>query len=179
MSTTLQPLPWSYPDEPDPQVAEDTVLSRDDEKRYARTQLQLIWLRFLRNRAALVGGTIIVVMYLLAIFGGFVAPYDADQRFDSAIYAPPQMIYLVDDGRIYPHVLGLKSVVDRRDAPPHLRSRPVHQDPDSVLRQGDALQPVRPHPDSTPTCSACPTTRRWASSCSGPTARGATSSRGC
>ena len=113
MSTTVQPIPWSYPDDPDPQVAEEAVLSRDDERRYARTQLQLIWLRFLRNRAALAGGTIILVLYLLALFGNFVAPYDADQRFDIAIYVPPQPIYLVDDGKVYPHVLGLKSVVDR------------------------------------------------------------------
>jgi len=113
MSTTLHPLPWSYPDDPELEAAEEDVLSPEDEKRYARTQLQLMWLRLLRNRAALVGGTIILVLYLLSIFAGFVAPYDADQRFDAALYTPPQPVYLVDDGRVYPHVLGLKSVVDR------------------------------------------------------------------
>jgi peptide/nickel transport system permease protein len=114
MSTTFQPIPWSYPDDPsDDDAPEEGILSREDDRRYARTQLQLIWLRFTHNRAALAGGTIILIMYLLALFGGFVAPYDADQRFDAAINTPPQMIYLVDAGRVYPHVLGLKSVVDR------------------------------------------------------------------
>ena len=113
MSTAYQPIPWSYPDDPANEALEEGVLSREDDQRFARTQLQLIWLRFTHNRAALVGGTIILIMYLTALFGGFVAPYDADQRFDSAINTPPQPIYLVDDGKVYPHVLGLKGVIDR------------------------------------------------------------------
>ena len=115
MSTSLQPIPWSYPDDPlEDAIAEERALTPEEERRYSRTQLQLIWLRFTHNRAALAGGAVILIMYLTALFGGFVAPYDADQRFDTAINAPPQMVYLVDDGRVYPHVLGLKSVVDRQ-----------------------------------------------------------------
>jgi peptide/nickel transport system permease protein len=115
MSTSLQPIPWSYPEDPlEDAIAEERALTPEEERRYARTQLQLIWLRFTHNRAAMAGGTVIVIMYLVALFGGFVAPYDADQRYDAAINVPPQPIYLVDDGKIYPHVLGLKSVVDRQ-----------------------------------------------------------------
>src|SRR5689334_4912264 len=115
MSTSLQPIPWAYPEDPlEDAIAEERVLTPEEERRYARTQLQLIWLRFTHNRAALVGGTVILIMYLIALFGGFVAPYDADQRFDTAISAPPQMVYFVDAGKVYPHVLGLKSVVDRQ-----------------------------------------------------------------
>jgi ABC-type antimicrobial peptide transport system permease subunit len=114
MSTSIQPIPWSYPDDPlEEAIAEERVLTPEEERRYSRTQLQLIWLRFTHNRAAMAGGTVVLIMYLTALFGGFVAPYDADQRFDSAINAPPQMVYLVDNGSVYPHVLGLKSVVDR------------------------------------------------------------------
>src|SRR5205823_3239133 len=49
---------------------------------------------------------------VVAAFANFVAPYDADQRFDLAVYVPPQPIYLIDDGRVYPHVLGLKLSTD-------------------------------------------------------------------
>lgn len=115
MSTSLQPVPWSYPDDPlEDAIAEERALTPEEQRRYSRTQLQLVWLRFTHNRAAMVGGTVVLIMYLTALFGGFVAPYDADQRFDSAINVPPQPIYLIDDGRVYPHILGLKSVVDRQ-----------------------------------------------------------------
>jgi peptide/nickel transport system permease protein len=101
---------WSYPVDgvvPDADVATDA-----DEKRYAAGQLDLIKRRFLRNRVALVGGAIVVLFYVVALFANFLAPYDADWRYDTAIYVPPQAIYLVDDGKIYPHILGLKLTTD-------------------------------------------------------------------
>jgi peptide/nickel transport system permease protein len=113
MSTVIQRGDWSYPEDSADRTVEPEVTSGADEKRYARTQLQIIWLKFLHNRAAMAGGAVIALLYLMALFGNFVAPYDADQRFDSAVYVPPQPIYLVDDGRFYPHVLGVTSVIDR------------------------------------------------------------------
>jgi peptide/nickel transport system permease protein len=113
MSTVVQPGGWSYPDDTSASPVEQEVLSAADERRYARTQLQLIWLKFLHNRAAMAGGAVIVALYLTAIFAGFLAPYDADTRYDSAIYVPPQPIYLVDDGKFYPHVLGVTRTIDR------------------------------------------------------------------
>ena len=115
MSTVVQPEPrgWSYPDDTSSLSVDQEVTSAADERRYARTQLELIWLKFLHNRAALIGGTVIIILYLTAIFAGFLAPYDADKRYDSAIYVPPQPIYLVDDGRFYPHILGATRTIDR------------------------------------------------------------------
>src|SRR5215216_2684122 len=101
---------WEYPTEPT--VAEREVVSAEDEKRYAATQLQLIRRRFLRNRAALVGGAVILGFYIVALFANFLAPYGADQRYDLAIYVPPQPIFLVDEGKVYPHILGLKRTTD-------------------------------------------------------------------
>src|SRR5579859_838069 len=91
---------------------ERAPLTPEDDARYGRSQLELIWLRFVRNRAALVGGGVVLALYLLAALANFVAPYDADQRFDGDIYVSPQPIYLIDDGRIYPHVLGLTLSTD-------------------------------------------------------------------
>ncbi|MCC7368447.1 MAG: ABC transporter permease [Chloroflexi bacterium] len=113
MSSVIQRGDWSYPEDSADRTVEQEVVSAADEKRYARTQLQLVWLRFLRNRAAMVGGGIILAMYLMALFANFLAPYDADLRFDAGIYVPPQPIYLVDDGRFYPHVLGVTRTIDR------------------------------------------------------------------
>lgn len=104
------PREWDYPTEP--ALAEREVLSAEDEKRYTATQLAIIRRRFLRNRAALVGGGVILWFYVSALFANFLAPYGADQRFDAAIYVPPRPIYLVDDGKVYPHILGLKRTID-------------------------------------------------------------------
>jgi peptide/nickel transport system permease protein len=112
-------------------VTDRQPLAAAEDARYGRSQIQLIWLRFVRNRAALVGGAVVVTLYLVAAFANFVAPYDADQRFDAAIYVSPQPIYLVDDGRIYPHVLGLTLTTDpetlrRTYAPDPTQKIPVH-----------------------------------------------------
>ncbi len=116
MSTEVQPSPinsatattWSYPLETEAEV----IATVEAEKRYAATQWHIIRRRFVRNRVAVIGGLVILALYGLAAFANFVAPYDADQRFDLAVYVPPQPIYLVDDGKIYLHVLGLKLKTD-------------------------------------------------------------------
>src|SRR6476646_2051457 len=88
-ASALSPQAWAYPTEGGA-AAEAEVVSAADEKRYATTQLELIRQRFLRNRAALIGGGVIAAFYLTALFANLLAPYGADQRFDSAIYVPPQ-----------------------------------------------------------------------------------------
>jgi len=109
-SEVVQAPPWTYPVDGLPADREE--VSAADEKRYSTTQLELIRRRFLRNRAALVGGGVVVAFYLVALVANFLAPYDVDHRFDSAIYVPPQPIYLVDDGKIYPHILGVTMTID-------------------------------------------------------------------
>ena len=106
MSTVL-PESWTSPT-----GLEQEPLSAADEARYGRNQIALIWLRFVRNRAALVGGGVVGLLYVMAVFANFIAPYDADQRFDSAIYTTPQPIYWVDEGKVYPHILGLTPKTD-------------------------------------------------------------------
>jgi peptide/nickel transport system permease protein len=106
MSTVL-PESWTSPT-----ALEQEPLSAAEEARYGRSQIALIWLRFVRNRTALVGGGVVALLYLIAVFANFVAPYDADQRFDSAIYTTPQPIYWVDEGKVYPHILGLTPKTD-------------------------------------------------------------------
>ena len=70
----------------------------------------------------------------MALFANFLAPYDADQRFDTAIYVPPQPIYLVDDGKIYPHILGLTLDHRPRDVAADVHPGPHPEDPGPVLR---------------------------------------------
>jgi peptide/nickel transport system permease protein len=108
-SVLTGPPPWTYPDGVVPDRDE---VSQAEEKRFSTTQFELIRRRFKRNRVALIGGAVVVGFYLVALFANFISPYDVDHRFDSAIYVPPQPVYLVDDGRIYPHVLGVTMKID-------------------------------------------------------------------
>lgn len=86
--------------------------SKEDEKRYALSQWRLMWRKFVRNRAALAGGIVILTFYLVALFAPFLAPYTLTTRFRDRIYQPPQRIHLFDEGRFAPFVYGVKTGLD-------------------------------------------------------------------
>jgi peptide/nickel transport system permease protein len=64
---------------------------------YGASQWRLIWRKFIRNKAALGGGIMILLFYLIAIFGDFFAPYGKDTRFRESIYMPPTRVRLIDE----------------------------------------------------------------------------------
>ena len=66
---------------------------------YGASQWKLMWRKFIRNKAALAGGVMILLFYLVAVFGGFVAPYSKDTRFTKLIYMPPTRVYFFDQGK--------------------------------------------------------------------------------
>ncbi len=53
----------------------------------------LIWRRFIRSRAALAGGAVVALFYLVALFADCLAPYQVDQRFVEYLYLPPQQVH--------------------------------------------------------------------------------------
>src|SRR5512134_1409824 len=63
---------------------------------FGASQWRLIWRKFIRNKAALGGGIMILLFYLVAIFGGFFAPYTKDTRFREFIYMPPTRVHIID-----------------------------------------------------------------------------------
>ncbi|HRJ43172.1 MAG: ABC transporter permease [Caldilineaceae bacterium] len=60
------------------------------------SQWQLIWRRFKRSRPAMIGGILLLLMYLSAIFCEFISPYQLDTRFTENIYAPPTLPHFID-----------------------------------------------------------------------------------
>ncbi len=68
-----------------------------------------MWRKFLRNKAAVIGGIIIVLLYLTALFADFIAPYTLTTRFADRIYLAPQRVYLLDEGRFAPFVYGAET----------------------------------------------------------------------
>jgi peptide/nickel transport system permease protein len=80
-----------------------------DEARFAASQWVMIWRRFRRNKAAIVGAVIVVAYYLVALFGDFIAPYALTTRFTQQAYLPPQQIHLFDGGQFHPFVFAIES----------------------------------------------------------------------
>ncbi len=76
---------------------------------------RLMWLRFKRNRLAMVGGLFLGVMYLAAIFAGFLAPYDPQKQHSPFVSIAPYGPTWIDaEGNFHlaPFVYALKSSVD-------------------------------------------------------------------
>lgn len=92
-------------------VAEPVDLSLD-EARYAASQWQLMWRKFIRNRAAIAGGVVILFFYLAALLAPFMAPYTLSTRIRQRIYFPPQRVHFFHDGKFEPFVYGTKQTID-------------------------------------------------------------------
>jgi len=88
------------------------VARRQDEARYSLSQWQLMWRKFVRNRAAVAGGVVILLFYITALFANFLAPYTLTTRFRDRIYIPPQAIHFFDEGNFSPYVYGFKTTLD-------------------------------------------------------------------
>jgi peptide/nickel transport system permease protein len=54
-----------------------------------------MWWAFRRHRLAMIGGVIVLLFYLIALFCEFVAPFQPDQSSSRDVYHPPQMPRLV------------------------------------------------------------------------------------
>lgn len=84
----------------------------EEEARFAASQWTMIWRRFRRNRAAIIGMVIVLFYYLVAAFGNFIAPYSLTTRFTKQLYLPPQRVHLFDEGKLHPFVYGIESGYD-------------------------------------------------------------------
>ncbi len=87
------------------------------EKRlYFASQWKLIWWRFRRNKVALFSGLVVGLIYAVAVFAEFLAPYPSDFYNGRYTFAPPQPLHFfvqTDGGtRFAPHVYGFDLKVD-------------------------------------------------------------------
>ena len=63
---------------------------------------RLIYLRFRKNKLAVMGLVALALMYSVALLAGFIAPYDPNRRFLDSITVPPHLPRFVDaDGRFH------------------------------------------------------------------------------
>lgn len=69
-------------------------------KRRSVSPLGLAWRRFKRSRVGVAGGVILALLYTLALFAGFFAPYNVTTQHSRFPYQPPQRLHLVHEGRL-------------------------------------------------------------------------------
>jgi peptide/nickel transport system permease protein len=67
-----------------------------DEKIYVASYWKLMWWRFLKHRLAVISAVIVILLYGVAAFSEFVAPYDPETPFVQYKLAPPTRIHIFD-----------------------------------------------------------------------------------
>ncbi len=78
---------------PAPDRAE-TAEARAEERYYFASQTTLMWWRFRRHRLAILSAPVLLLLYLIAAFCEFVAPYGPQEEFKDLLQAPPSRIRL-------------------------------------------------------------------------------------
>ena len=95
-------------------AASAPLVTAAEEKVAAATQLQLTWWRFRKHKLALASGIVVILFYLLALLGDFLAVTEPHATDAARSYIPPQAIHFLDDGAFRPHVYALKGKRDMR-----------------------------------------------------------------
>lgn len=84
----------------------------DSSTALAAGQWQLIWRKFRKHRLAMAGAIITLLIYLIAIFAEFLAPFTPERYAADYTYAPPQRLHLFQTDelgtRFRPYVDGYK-----------------------------------------------------------------------
>ncbi len=103
---------------------------------------QLIWWRFRKHTLAMAGLSVIGLLYFVAVFCEFLAPYDKDNRHLSAIYCAPNGIHIFDkDGRLRrPFVFGTKQEMDFKSRQFRYIEIPEEQYPVRLFVKGDPYE---------------------------------------
>jgi peptide/nickel transport system permease protein len=85
----------------------------EEERLFVASQWSLMWLHFKRHRLAVAGGIVICLMYFMAIFHGFLAPYEKLVRSEYIFMRPQPLVF--NDGEKFslrPYTLGIEASMD-------------------------------------------------------------------
>lgn len=67
-----------------------------EEKVYVASYLRLMWWRFLKHKMAVISSVVVILLYFVAAFAEFVAPYNPENSFVTYKLAPPSAIHIID-----------------------------------------------------------------------------------
>ena len=101
---------------------------------------RLMWRKFRRNKAALIGGAVIILLYVIVLPGEFFAPYGLQNRHLGYNYAPPQRLHFFDSERrfhFWPFAYNLVRTVDLTTFQPVYREDKSERYPLAFFVHGD------------------------------------------
>src|ERR1041385_9512254 len=78
-------------------AAKPDVPAEVEAKVFVAPQWKLVWWKFRKHKIALISGIIMILIYTVALFADFLAPFDPSQTNSTYLYAPPQAIHFVDE----------------------------------------------------------------------------------
>ena len=83
---------------------------RKGEETYTLSQGKLMIMRFRRNKLAIFGLIVLIMVYTMAIFCDFFAPYDGNTMYAQYKYMPPQKVHWFDENGTFlgPYVYALQ-----------------------------------------------------------------------
>lgn len=95
----------------------------------AASQWKLMWWSFRRHRLAMLGGIVVILLYIVAAMPGFFAINEPGRQNARAVFHPPQALHLIDtaeDGSwsFRPHVIAMRMVRDPVTLAPTFRPDP-------------------------------------------------------
>ena len=89
---------------------------RSETRVVVANQWQLIWWKFRKHRLAMIAGVVTILLYVVALFAEFFAPYSAQTYSAAHTHIPLQSIHFFQETeagrRFYPHVYGFQVQVD-------------------------------------------------------------------
>jgi peptide/nickel transport system permease protein len=97
--------------------AEGVELAPGEDRMYVASQWQLMRWRFRKHKLAVVSLVVLVLLYTLAIFADFVAPYDGKLHDRKYLFVPPRPLRWVDnEGRFHlrPFVHPVKQILNAK-----------------------------------------------------------------
>jgi peptide/nickel transport system permease protein len=73
---------------------------------YVASQWKLVWWRFRKHRLAVLGTVIVIIIYTIALFAEFFAPFTPGSFDADYTYSPPQRLHFFDDDGFGLYVYG-------------------------------------------------------------------------
>ena len=102
---------------PESSLDEIAVAELPEEETDIISVRRLMWLRFKRNRLALIGSVVLIFMYLAALFAGFIGPYGLRETHEKFPASPPLLPRFIDAEGAFsfrPFVYAMESKVDTK-----------------------------------------------------------------
>ena len=113
-----------------------------EEKLFVASQWQLMWRKFIKHKLAALGGIVLAVVAVSALFCEFFSTHDIHHRNSEYIYAPPQKIHFFDGTTfsLRPFVYGYEATRDPESLRRLYKEDRAQKYPISLFVKGDPYE---------------------------------------